>query len=51
MVPVKWIKTVSLEQAVKERGFFGNQNSVARPRADRWRHTVDRLRTLWGITN
>lgn len=49
VVPVRWIKTVSLAQAVKERGFFGNQNTVARPRAERWRHTVDRLRVRLGI--
>lgn len=40
LVPVKWIKTVSAAKAVKEKGFFGNQNSVARPRprlgATRW---------------
>jgi hypothetical protein len=27
-VPVKWIQTVPLEQAVQEIGFFGNQNTV-----------------------
>lgn len=49
IVPVKWFKTVPLAQAVKERGFFGNQNTVARPRAERWRHTVERLRVRFGI--
>jgi hypothetical protein len=49
VVPVKWIKTVPLEQAAKERGFFGNQNTVARSRAERWRHTVERLKSLWGV--
>ncbi|MDA8350209.1 MAG: hypothetical protein M0038_15665 [Pseudomonadota bacterium] len=49
IVPVKWIKTVPLAQAVKERGLFGNQNTVAQPRAERWRHTVERLRVRFGI--
>lgn len=49
IVPVKWIKTVPLEQAVKETGFFGNQNSVARPRDAKWTFTVDRLKERFGI--
>lgn len=49
VVPVRWIKTVPLAHAVKKRGFFGNQNTVARPRAERWRHTVERLRARFGI--
>ena len=48
-VPVKWIKTVPLNQAVKELGFFGNQNSAARPRAQKWNHTIERLKQRWGI--
>ena len=32
IVGVKWTKTVDLHEAVKEIGFFGNQNTVARPR-------------------
>lgn len=50
VVPVNWIKTVDLAHAVKERGFFGNQNTVARPRAESWKHTVDRLKAVWGIS-
>jgi hypothetical protein len=50
-VPVKWIKTVPLSQAVKEVGFFGNQNSAARPRAQKWSHTVERLKKRWGIAD
>jgi len=50
VVPVEWIKAVPLKNAVKERGFFGVQHTVARPRIDRWRHTVDRLKQVWGIT-
>jgi hypothetical protein len=49
VVPVKWVKTVPLAKAIKERGFFGNQNTVARPRAESWRHTVERLKQRFGI--
>ena len=48
-VGVKWIKTVELEEAVRERGFFGNQNTVAQPRSPKWQFTVERLKSLWGI--
>ncbi|MGH8458926.1 MAG: nuclease, partial [Nevskiales bacterium] len=51
LVRVKWLKTVPLDKAIKERGFFGNQNTVARPRAPKWQHTVDRLRQRLGITD
>lgn len=43
-VPVQWIKTVPLSEAVREKGFFGNQNSVARPRDAKWTYTIDRLK-------
>lgn len=49
VVKVQWIKTVRTSEAVKELGFFGNQNSVCRPLADRWIFTVDRLKKCWGI--
>lgn len=48
-VPVKWIKAVPENEAVSEVGLFGNQNSIARPRADKWRHTVERLSNIWGL--
>jgi hypothetical protein len=51
VVRVKWSKTVPEAQAVRERGLFGNQNTVARPRVDRWRHTIDRLKQVWGISD
>lgn len=44
LVRVNWIKTVPTSQAVKEKGFFGNQNSVARPRTPKWDYTIDRLK-------
>jgi hypothetical protein len=48
-VKVDWIKTVSLDEAIKEKGFFGNQNSVAKPKVRKWDHTVSRLRQRLGI--
>ena len=48
-VGVRWIKVVNLEDAVRERGFFGNQNTVAQPRSSKWHFTVERLKVLWGV--
>jgi hypothetical protein len=48
-VRIKWIKTIPLSQAVKEKGFFGNQNSAAKPRAKKWQYTVDRLKQRFGV--
>ena len=33
----------------EEKGFFGNQNSAAKPRAKKWHHTVARLKQRFGI--
>ena len=49
LVRVDWVKTVSLEEAIKEKGFFGNQNSAAKPRAKKWQHTVERLKKRFKI--
>jgi hypothetical protein len=46
---VRWIKTVPLNQAVREPGFFGNQNCVAEPRDAKWPYTIDRLKQHFGI--
>ena len=43
-VPVQWLQTVPLEKAVDEIGLFGNQNTVCKPTAAKWRSTVDRLK-------
>ncbi len=51
VVQVDWIKTVPEAQAVKELGFFGNQNSVCRPRDQKWAYTVERLKSIWGIAD
>lgn len=34
---------------IGEKGFFGNQNSVARPTAANWNYTVQRLKERFGI--
>jgi hypothetical protein len=49
LVRVKWEKTVGVNEAISEKGFFGNQNSVCKPRAKKWRHTVERLKERFGI--
>lgn len=49
LVPVDWIKTVTIDNAVHEKGFFGNQNTVSRPSARSWQFTIDRLKSRWGI--
>ena len=48
-VGVNWIKAVDLRDAVRERGFFGNQNTVAQPGSGKWHFTVERLKALWGV--
>lgn len=49
VVPVQWQKAVDIKDAVSEVGFFGNQNSVAKPTTPKWSHTVNRLKEIWGI--
>jgi len=49
-VRVKWDKVVPIKQAVSKIGFFGNQNSVCKPRDSKWLFTVDTLKKMWGIT-
>lgn len=43
-VPIQWLQTVPLEQAMNEIGLFGNQNTVCRPTTPKWRSTVERLK-------
>lgn len=43
-VPVRWLQTVPLEQAVKEVGLFGSTHSVCKPTTPKWRSTVERLK-------
>lgn len=49
-VKVDWIKTVPLRQAIKEKGFFGNQNTVAAPKTPKWNHTIDRLKQRFEVS-
>ena len=48
-VRVHWLQTVPLDQALHEKGFFGNQNTVARPKARKWHFTIERLKTRFGV--
>ena len=48
-VRVNWIAKTDFDSAVMEKGFFGNQNTVARPRAASWQHTIDRLKARWSV--
>lgn len=43
-VPVQWLQTIPVSQAVREIGMFGNQNTVCRPRTPKWRSTIERLK-------
>jgi hypothetical protein len=43
-LPVRWLQTVSVENAVQEVGLFGNQNTVCKPTTPKWRSTVERLK-------
>ena len=49
VVKVQWIKTVPESKAIRELGFFGNQNSVCRPTTDKWDFTIARLKKYWSI--
>lgn len=49
LVPVKWLKVLNVDDAIKEKGFFGNQNTVCKPVAKKWRHTVERLKIRFGV--
>jgi hypothetical protein len=48
-VPVRWLHTVSLAEAINEIGLFGNQNTVCKPTTPKWRTTVERLKERWGL--
>ena len=44
-VPVDWLDTKPVEQAVQEVGMFGNQNTICKPTSQKWRTTVERLKS------
>ena len=50
-VPVEWLATVPVEQAVHEVGMFGNQNTVCAPKTPGWRRTVDRLKEHFDVSS
>lgn len=49
LVPVEWIKALPAGDAFSEVGLFGNQNSVCKPTAAKWSHTVERLKQTWDL--
>ncbi|WP_366291822.1 endonuclease NucS domain-containing protein [Paenibacillus sp. AN1007] len=49
IVKVNWIQALPASAAVSEIGFFGNQNTVCKPRASKWVHTINRLKGIWHI--
>ncbi len=49
LVKVRWLHTVSEADAVRELGFFGNQNTVCKPTSEKWEFTIRRLKEIWGL--
>lgn len=50
-VRLQWIHKAEPRDAVWEKGFFANQNTVARPTSPKWDYTVSRLKAIWDITD
>ena len=48
-VRVNWLRSFPIKEAVREIGFFGNQNSVCKPRNSKWLFTIDTLKKKWDI--
>lgn len=46
-VRVRWLDEVPADKAINEVGLFGNQNTVCQPLTPKWRHTVERLKTIY----
>lgn len=46
-VPIHWVQTVPLKDAVHETGLFGNTNTICRPTTPKWRTTVERLKQVF----
>lgn len=44
-VKVSWLDAVPRNNAINEVGLFGNQNTVCQPTVQKWRHTVERLKS------
>ena len=43
-VRVQWLDTKPESEAVQEVGFFGNQNTVCRPKTPKWAQTVEQFK-------
>ena len=43
-VPIRWLDAVTLEKAIQGKGFFGNQNTVCRPKSSLWSLTIEHLK-------
>lgn len=50
-VPIRWIASVPEAKAIREPGFFGNQNSVAKPTTETWPDTVVRLKHAFSVND
>jgi hypothetical protein len=48
-VPINWIHTVGVADAVNESGLFGNQNSVAKPKTEIWPATIAKLKEVFAV--
>jgi hypothetical protein len=46
-VRVRWLASVDANNAFSEVGLFGNQNTVCQPTTPKWRHTVERLKSVF----
>lgn len=46
-VRIEWLETRERKHAFHETGLFGNQNTVCQPTAAKWRHTIDRLKSVF----
>lgn len=46
-VRVEWLDALDRQHAFQETGLFGNQNTVCQPTAAVWRHTIERLKTVF----
>jgi hypothetical protein len=49
LVRVRWLKTLSVEQAIWETGMFANQNTACRLRGDKGEFTITRLTERFGL--
>ena len=49
VVPMRWFVARTMEEAVSQPGFFGNQNTIARPRSESWVYTVETLKREFGV--